>query len=194
VLSALTLGVAQAGASTYAPSHRDEARSSRAEHHRGWHHRERSSRLSSDDVEFLKSAAQGARFEIDGGRLALTHASSPAAKAFGMRMIRDHGAELWMVERLAARYGIHLPSTPTEKQQSELARFASERGATFDRDYLSTEVTDHHQDIHDQLMEVRDGQASSVRHLAAKEIPTLVMHLHFAEFGLYVLNQATSSS
>jgi predicted outer membrane protein len=133
------------------------------------------------DEMWLQTSISGDRFEIAGGRLALARAESPAAVAFGRRMIHDHSQSLSDAVRLARELGVGVPPAATPSQQWELNRLKSMPRSWFDAQYASLELKDHNQDVEETGFEVREGYSSEVRAEARKDLPMLVTHLHLAK-------------
>src|SRR6059058_4597523 len=74
------------------------------------------------DENWLQTTISGDRFEIAGGKLALARATTPAARAFGQKLIRDHSKALREEIALARKYGVGVPPAATPSEQWELNR------------------------------------------------------------------------
>src|SRR4051794_20610219 len=129
------------------------------------------------DQYMLQSSIQGDRFEIAGGKLAQSRGSTPAVKALGARLVKDHTKSLADAVKVAKRLKIFVPKTPTPSQEGEIGVLNGMSGAGFDHAYASLEVQDHKQDIDDMKTEVTDGANASIRHLARTDLPVLREHL-----------------
>jgi len=129
------------------------------------------------DEYLLKSSIQGDRFEIAGGKLAEGRGTTPAVRALGTRLVKDHTASLADASRLARRLGISVPKTPTPSQEWEIGVLGGLSGPAFDSAYTSLEIQDHKQDIDDMKTEVSDGANASVRQMARTDLPVLRKHL-----------------
>lgn len=139
---------------------------------------------SSWDEQWLMTAIEGDRFEVQGGTLAESKGTTAEVRALGARLVKDHSASLADAERLARRLGIDIPKTPSESQQWELRTVAGFAGAVFDHSYADLEVSDHKQDIQEANAEMTDGSNRLVRHMAHVELPTLKQHLKLSEAAL----------
>jgi putative membrane protein len=137
-------------------------------------------RTSAWDAQWLMTGIQGDRFEITGGTAAQVKGATPAMKAFGARLVRDHSKSLRDAERAARRFGIDVPKTPSPSQQWELRTVGSFSGAAFDRSYADLEVQDHIQDIQEAKDEISDGCNATIRGLARDDLPVLRQHLKIA--------------
>jgi putative membrane protein len=135
---------------------------------------------SAQDATWLTTGIQGDRFEIAGGTAAQSRAATPAMKAFGARLVRDHTASLKDAVRAARRFGIDVPKTPTPSEQWELRTVGAFTGTAFDRSYADLEVQDHIQDIQETKDEISDGCNATVRGLARDDLPVLRTHLRIA--------------
>jgi putative membrane protein len=143
-----------------------------------------SSAFSGLDEQYLQSAIQGDRFEIEGGQLAQSKGSTTVVRALGARLFKDHSKSLKDSIRLAKRLGISVPKTPTPSQAWELSMVNTLSGNNFDRWYSDLEVQDHKQDIEEARNEVDDGFNSAIRTSAAAEIPVLRTHLQLSRNAL----------
>jgi putative membrane protein len=147
-------------------------------------HSHRGIRYSSWDEEWLKTAIMGDRFEIQGGRLAESTATTPGVRALGTRLVKDHRKSLKESERLARRLGVGIPGRPSPSEQWELRTVGALTGIAFDRAYADLEVSDHKQDIDEAKSERDEGSNASVRSSARQELPMLRMHLTLAQQAL----------
>ncbi|WP_157977571.1 DUF4142 domain-containing protein [Streptomyces triticisoli] len=136
---------------------------------------------SQQDITWMKTSAAGDLFEIQGGKLAQTHAHSAAVKQFGARLVSDHTKSSRDMKKLAAQLKVTLPTTPNSKQRAELARLSSLHGAEFDRQYRKTEISDHKMDISDAKKQISTGSNQQVINEARKDLPVLQAHLKLAE-------------
>src|SRR5262245_22805089 len=74
--------------------------------------------LSSQDRKFVMDAAVGGMMEVEMGRMAAQKASSADVKAFGQRMVTDHGKANDQLKQIASQKGVTLPTTlPADKRQ-----------------------------------------------------------------------------
>ncbi|MFJ7146633.1 DUF4142 domain-containing protein [Streptomyces sp. NPDC100445] len=136
---------------------------------------------SHQDTTWMKTSAAGDLFEIQGGKLAQTHAHSAAVKQFGARLMSDHTKSSQDTKKLAAQLKVALPTTPTSKEQSELSHMASLHGTAFDKQYVKTEISDHKMDISDAKKEISTGSNKQVIDEARKDLPVLQTHLKLAQ-------------
>jgi putative membrane protein len=143
-----------------------------------------SSMLNAQDKMYLKESAQGALFEIIGGKTAQTHASRSYVRMFGQRMIIDHSREYRDAREVGEDVHVSVPKAPDEVQQHDLMLLRQFHGASFDCAYLSTEWADHMADVANTKLEIATGQNRQVKSLARKYLPVLKQHLKMAEEDL----------
>jgi putative membrane protein len=139
--------------------------------------------VSGLDKEYLKTSIQGDRFEITGGRVALTKTRNAAVVRLAERLIADHTKSLRETAALARRLGVEVPRTPAPTQIWALRVLSTFSGRTFAYWYSSGEVYDHLQDIDETSDEIRDGSNSAVRADARTNLPVLRLHLKLARIA-----------
>jgi putative membrane protein len=133
-----------------------------------------------DDAEFVKQAASGGMLEVELGRHAAQHAANAEVRAFGQRMVTDHGAANRELEAVARRSGFGVPTEMEEEHREMKERLTALRGAELDRAYMRAMVDDHDHDV--DAFEKQAAQGSTeVDRWAAKTLPTLKSHLTQAE-------------
>ena len=136
--------------------------------------------LSHADSTWLTKIAQGDRFEILGGKIAATHASGPAAHAFGQRMVTDHTASLQELIKQAPSLNFTVPTQPNPDQQRTLKRLGQLKGPQFDCSYLTNGVSTHVKAVAATKLEIAAGQNPRVKDMASKALPMLESHLKLA--------------
>jgi putative membrane protein len=133
-----------------------------------------------DDAEFVKTAASGGKLEVELGRHAAKNAANAEVRAFGERMVADHGAANRELEGIARRSGLTVPTAMEEKHREMLENLTKLRGAELDRAYMSAMVRDHDHDV-EEFQEQAEQGTSEVDRWAARTLPTLQAHLAQAE-------------
>jgi putative membrane protein len=132
--------------------------------------------VSSAADQFMTSAAQGGMMEVELGKLAASKAQNPEIKAFGQKMVVDHGKANDELKALAAKKNIELPKEMSGGMKAEVERLSKLSGAEFDKEYVSMMV-----DAHDEDVEAFETQAESaadpdVKAFAQKTLPVLKSH------------------
>jgi putative membrane protein len=138
------------------------------------------SQMSSEmtrDQRFIREAARGGTTEVVLGKLAADRAASQKIKAFGERMVADHGKAVEALKNLAASKQVTLPTALGPKNQAIQDRLAKLTGPQFDRAYVKNMLADHKKDVADFMHEASSGKDPAVRAWAAQVLPTLQEHL-----------------
>ncbi|HET6437801.1 MAG TPA: DUF4142 domain-containing protein [Anaeromyxobacter sp.] len=108
------------------------------------------SRSLADGLAQLHGADQG---EIQSGQLAAQNASSSDVKAFGQRMVDEHGQNDQQLRQLAQTLGVSLEGKAFAKEQKSAQKtmksLQGKTGSAFDRAYVSAMVKDHEKDAKD---------------------------------------------
>jgi putative membrane protein len=140
--------------------------------------------VSAADKEWLMTSISGDRFEIIGGTIAQTNSSNAQIKALGARLVADHTKSLKSAIKLAKRFGVEVPKSPTPSEQWELKVVGRLTGTAFDKNYADLEVFDHKQDIMESKDEVDMGSNRAVRKEAKTDLPVLRTHLKLSKAAL----------
>jgi putative membrane protein len=136
---------------------------------------------SGSDSEFAKKAAEGGMAEVAAGRLASTKGQSASVKSFGQRMVTDHSKANDELKAAAAKSGVTLPSTSSQKQKEDATKLAQMQGAQFDKEYSQMMVKDHEEDVALFQKEASSGSDPNLKAFAQKTLPTLQEHLKMAK-------------
>ena len=131
------------------------------------------------DAEFVKAAASGGMMEVELGRHASQHATDPAVRAFGQRMVTDHGRANAELASIAKRQGLSVPTTLDAKHREHVEELTAKHGSEFDEAYVELMVEDHEHDV-DAFKEQADEAKTEVDRFAARTLPTLEQHLEQA--------------
>ncbi|HEY1962304.1 MAG TPA: DUF4142 domain-containing protein [Rhizomicrobium sp.] len=130
--------------------------------------------------DFLKNAIMGDNSEIKLGGLAAQKAGSPAVRAYGRTLVKDHTKAEAQATRLAAKIGVNPPSRALPKADAEYLKLRLLSGSNFDQEFVDYMVKDHKEDIHD-FSEMARSHRGPVAGLAAQQLPTLRKHLEIAQ-------------
>ena len=132
------------------------------------------------DGDFLVNAASGGMLEVQLGQLAQTNGSDPGVKAFGARMVKDHGEGGEKLKTLAGAKHVTLPAAVSNDQQKEFDDLQKKNGRNFDKAYIKLMVTDHKGDIKEFEWEAQKGADPEIRAFANSNLAMLQMHLDSA--------------
>jgi putative membrane protein len=133
------------------------------------------------DVLFVQEAARSNLAEITEGNLAIQRAPEFLVRQFGSRMVADHTAQTAMLTSAAANAGVPVPTDLDPAHQAEASRLSQLSGTTFDRAYLTGQVTDHQATLALLQQEVAAGQDPGLVQVARTAIPVVQDHLAQAE-------------
>ncbi|HSS99808.1 MAG TPA: DUF4142 domain-containing protein [Terriglobales bacterium] len=133
--------------------------------------------LSTADSTFMKKAADGGMAEVELGQLAVQKASSSDVKAFGQRMVDDHGKANEQLKQLASEKRVELPQEPGAKHKATKAKLEQLSGTEFDRAYVDEMVRDHKKDVSEFQRESKSASDDGVKSFATQTLPTLQDHL-----------------
>jgi putative membrane protein len=132
------------------------------------------------DARFAKAGAQGGLAEIQLGRLAGDQGSNEMVKAFGERMVVQHGTAADQLKAAALKENITLPTAMNSRDQQAYDRLSKLSGSAFDRAYAQDMVEDHEKDLADFQNEATNGKDDSIKAFAAQTIPMIQEHLNQA--------------
>lgn len=137
--------------------------------------------LSGDDRTFVMKAAQGGLMEVEAGKAASTKAQHAKVKAFGQRMVTDHGKANQELTALAKSKKVEVGSALDQDHKAHLDRLAQLSGAEFDRAYMKHMVEDHRKDVAEFEKQSKSAQDADLKKWAGAKLPTLKEHLKLAQ-------------
>jgi putative membrane protein len=100
--------------------------------------------------EFVNDMAVAGLAEVQLGKMASEHASSPDIKAFGQMMVKDHSRANTELTRIATQLGITPPKQLDAKHKELADKLSKLKGAEFDREYMNAMV-EGHQEVANKL-------------------------------------------
>src|SRR4030095_6937712 len=100
-------------------------------------------KLSSDDTNFIKEVAQGGLMEVQLGKLAQEKAANEKVKQFGKKMEQDHSKANDELKKIASDKGVQLSNDLDSKHKSQADKLAKLSGTDFDKRYMESMVSDH---------------------------------------------------
>lgn len=138
-------------------------------------------KLSSDDNNFIKEAAQGGLMEVQLGKLAQEKAADEKVKQYGKRLEQDHSKANDELKKIASDKGVQLSNDLDSKHKSKLDKLAKLSGADFDKRYIDAMVSDHKEDIKKFQRVLEKTKDAELKKFAGQTLPTLKEHLQLAE-------------
>jgi putative membrane protein len=129
------------------------------------------------DKRFVREVATGGMAEVELGKLAAERGSNERVKAFGQRMVSDHGAANDSLRSLASTKQIPVNSALDAKHKATYGRLSKLSGAAFDRAYVADMLTDHKQDVAAFRRHIKIGKDADIKAWASNTLPTLEDHL-----------------
>jgi putative membrane protein len=140
--------------------------------------------------KFIKAAIAGDIAEIDVGKLAQEKGQSDAVKQYGAMLVKDHGAHKAKAEEVAGKLGVTPPTGSSFGEKATYAKLKLLSGASFDKSFAKSMVSDHQADIKDYKKEASKNDAAG--QLAKETLPVLRHHLEAAQL-LTAKNEKQSS-
>jgi putative membrane protein len=139
------------------------------------------SAMSPADKEFVMKAAVAEMAEVRMGQMAVDKASNADVKAFGQRMVTDHGKANEELRQFATIKGLALPTQLDEMHQKASDHLNGLSGAEFDKAYMTHMVEDHRTAVADFEKGAGGAGDTDLKAWAGKTLPVLQDHLREAE-------------
>jgi putative membrane protein len=137
--------------------------------------------LKVQDEKFFNEAASGGMLEVELGRLAAEKAASTQVKAFGQRMVTDHGKANQQLMQVAQSMRKTMPTQMLPEHRAHRDQMARLSGAEFDRMYMTHMLKEHRKDIASFEKQAQSGQDPALRSFAQQTLPVLREHRNMAE-------------
>lgn len=148
------------------------------------------------DREFLVTIRFANLWEMPMGKLATERGTTEEVKDAGATMLADHTRLNTVVEQLAGKFGVQLPSKPKATHQTWMTEISGEQGQEFDQTFVNR-LRAAHGSVFSIIAEVRAGTKNQTILDFATQANTIVMkhmtllektgyvtdHGHFAEAG-----------
>jgi putative membrane protein len=135
-----------------------------------------SSTFSDDDKKFLKDSAEDNLAEIKLGELAVKTSKNPTVTAFAQKMVTDHRALLAGAKPVAMKAGVTPPTSPGVGSDAEYLKLKVLSGDSFDKSYIKTMVSDHHEDLDKVKAEHDSTQNASMKKLTSHASTVIAGH------------------
>ncbi|MGI4750631.1 MAG: DUF4142 domain-containing protein [Janthinobacterium lividum] len=127
-------------------------------------------------IHFIEQASINGLQEISAGGMAAQKALRPEVKAFGKRMVTDHGKAQATLMQLAKTKGYQVPTQATSPPVPDLM-LSKASGKDFDRLYVHMMVPGHKQTILLFQTYAVSGKDPDVKAFAQQTLPVLKEHL-----------------
>lgn len=131
------------------------------------------------DDEFLRQAVESGLAQIEFGKLAVAK-GSPDVKEFGQKMIDDHTAINKDMAGVADELGVMVPTKMNKQDQEEYKKLRALSGDAFEREYITLEVRDHREDLHQYRLEVMNATDQRLQNQVSSESGILREHMRLA--------------
>lgn len=132
---------------------------------------------NAQDTTFINAAGPSDQFEIQSSQIAVEKARGAAVRAFAQRMIDDHTKTTQQLTTLAASKGATVSQGLNPTQDRLLAAIRAASPGSFDRTYLSGQITGHTATVAAFNGEINGGQDADVKAFAQQNLPTVQQHL-----------------
>jgi putative membrane protein len=129
--------------------------------------------------KFLAEAIEGHLSEIKMGELAQKNGQSGGVKTYGEMLQNELGEANRKAIAVARSIGIDSPSSPSAKQETDLAEMEQMSGPAFDRAFASRMTADRRKDI--EAYEQAAGKQDAVGKYANEVLPILRHQLERAQ-------------
>jgi putative membrane protein len=146
--------------------------------------------VAGHDETFVKEASMGGHSEVELGKIAADRASNPQVKAFGQRMVDDHGKAGNELTTLAQSKHIAVSGEIDSKARALKEHLMTLQGAAFDRAYMDAMVKDHEEDVRAFQTEAQSGNDPEIKRWASSTLPTLQEHLRLARDAERAVNMS----
>jgi len=134
----------------------------------------------SQDSKLIFQMASSNLLEIRLGQLAQQKATNPAVKQFGQQMVTDHTNMENQLTSLVSKNGTKFQPSIGKANEEEVSRLEKLSGAEFDRQYMSSMIQHHQQDVTFFQNEGQSARSSEARQLVSSGLPVLQQHLTMA--------------
>jgi putative membrane protein len=133
------------------------------------------------DAKFFERTASANMLEVKLGKVAAERATSAEIKAFGERMVADHGKKIDELEALAAKKNVTLPLEMLPQHKAECDRIEAFTGSEFDEAYADFMVRAH-RDMENLLRKTAETtQDNDIRTFANETIKGVQAHYAHAQ-------------
>lgn len=141
----------------------------------------RAKTLSTQDRKFVETAGEAGAAEVEMAKVAMERADSSDVKSFASRMVSDHQKAGDDLEKIASSKGVNIDDHMSAKDRAELDRLHKLQGASFDREYVKSQLAAHKAAVALFDKQSKSGNDSELKQFAASTLPTLHDHLQLVQ-------------
>jgi putative membrane protein len=139
-------------------------------------------KLTAADRKAIMDMAMSNMAEVEMGKMAQSKSQNADVKAFGQKMVDDHGKALTEVQTLAQSKGVTLPTELDAKHKALAAKLEKANGDAFDKAYTKQGGVAAHKDTLAKLQKASKAvKDTDVKGQVDKTIPVVQEHLKHAE-------------
>ena len=139
-------------------------------------------KLNAADKKAIMDMAMSNMAEVEMGKMAQDKSQSADVKAFGQKMVEDHGKALTEVQTLAQAKGVTLPTELDAKHKAMGAKLGKMNGDAFDKAYTRQGGVAAHKETLAKLQKAsKSVKDADVKGQVDKMIPVVQEHLKHAE-------------
>lgn len=152
-------------------------------------------KLTAADKKAIMDMAMSNMAEVEMGKMAQDKSQSADVKAFGQKMVEDHGKALAEVQTLAQAKGVTLPTELDAKHKATGAKLSKMSGNAFDKAYTTQGGVAAHKETLAKLQTASKAvKDADVKGQVDKTIPVVQEHLKHAEQVAGAKTGSTGSS
>ncbi len=134
------------------------------------------SSTAAQDKTFVMKAGQGSLAEIQISNMALKKSKNPDVKAFAQKMVDDHTKLIADMKPFADQMGVPPPTKVPADALQEEARLKAKTGDSFDNEYITAMVADHHKDLGEFVTERDTTQNQDLKTTVAQGTQVVKQH------------------
>jgi putative membrane protein len=131
---------------------------------------------ASQDKAFLMKSSEGGMAEIQMSQLALKKSKNPDVRQYAQKMIDDHTTLLANMKPFATQMGVQPPMKLNPEHMQEMARLKGMSGESFDKEYITAMVGDHHKDLGEFMTERDTTQNADLKTAVAQGTDVIKQH------------------
>ncbi len=131
---------------------------------------------TAQDKMFVAKAAEGGMAEISMSQLALKKSKNDDVKAIAQKMVDHHTKLNSDMMPFATQMGVTPPTKLNPEHQAEAARLKSMSGASFDKEYITAMVGDHHKDLGEFISEKNTTSNADLKSTVTQATQVITTH------------------